>query len=238
MGRRGVHCCGLGWGQVAGCCEYGDEHSGYMKWCLARRPVVRGVGCWAVHFRLTCVQRGGLGGMPASWSGGPGFKFRLVDGLCRDLAWCISYSLKTNSGIVPLSRNHPFQFITCTLISLNYKFVWIQILTLWNKFKWQGGCLIFHFGDCAMRWTGMFLQSAAIEYDNFQVAVKTDRFEHKNDSFSSNMPFNLRFSCWGCGFESHRGHGCLSVVSVVCCEVEISATDWSLLQRSPTDCGV
>jgi hypothetical protein len=26
------------------------------------------------------------------------------------------------------------------------------------------------------------------------------------------------------GFESHRGHGCLSVVSVVCCQVEVSAT--------------
>ena len=24
-------------------------------------------------------------------------------------------------------------------------------------------------------------------------------------------------SCWDCGFESHRGHACLSVVSVVCC---------------------
>jgi len=26
------------------------------------------------------------------------------------------------------------------------------------------------------------------------------------------------------GFESHRGHGCLSIVSVVCCQVEVSAT--------------
>ena len=38
-------------------------------------------------------------------------------------------------------------------------------------------------------------------------------------------------------FETHQGHGCLSVVSVVCCQVEVSATDWSLVQRSPTDCG-
>jgi hypothetical protein len=30
----------------------------------------------------------------------------------------------------------------------------------------------------------------------------------------------------------------LSVVSVVCCQVEVSATGWSLVQRSPTDCGV
>jgi hypothetical protein len=30
----------------------------------------------------------------------------------------------------------------------------------------------------------------------------------------------------------------LSVVSVVCCQVEVSAMDWLLVQRSPTDCGV
>jgi hypothetical protein len=41
---------------------------------------------------------------------------------------------------------------------------------------------------------------------------------------------------WDSGFESHRGHGCLSV-SVVCRHVEVSATGWSLVQRSPTDCG-
>jgi len=44
-------------------------------------------------------------------------------------------------------------------------------------------------------------------------------------------------ACWDCGFESRRGHGCLSVVSVVCCQVKVSATSWSLVQRSPTDCG-
>jgi len=26
-------------------------------------------------------------------------------------------------------------------------------------------------------------------------------------------------------------------VSVVCCQVEVSATSWSLVQKSPTDCG-
>jgi hypothetical protein len=37
--------------------------------------------------------------------------------------------------------------------------------------------------------------------------------------------------------KTHRGHGYLSVVSVVCCQVEVSATSLSLVQRSPTDCG-
>ena len=31
------------------------------------------------------------------------------------------------------------------------------------------------------------------------------------------------------------GHGCLSVVSVVCCQVEVCAASWSLVQRSLTD---
>ena len=40
------------------------------------------------------------------------------------------------------------------------------------------------------------------------------------------------------GFESCQGYGCLSLVSVVCCQVEVSATGWSLVQRSSTDNGV
>jgi hypothetical protein len=31
---------------------------------------------------------------------------------------------------------------------------------------------------------------------------------------------------------------CLSVMNVVCCQVEVSASGWSLVQRSPTECGV
>jgi len=44
--------------------------------------------------------------------------------------------------------------------------------------------------------------------------------------------------CWDSGFESRRGHGCLSVVIVVRCQVEVSATVRSLVQRSPTECCV
>ena len=52
-----------------------------------------------------------------------------------------------------------------------------------------------------------------------------------------------QFACWCCGFESHRRHGHLSAVIVVCCQVEVSATSWSLVQRSPADwvaslCGI
>ena len=43
-------------------------------------------------------------------------------------------------------------------------------------------------------------------------------------------------ACWN-WFESLRGHGYPSVVSVVCCQVEVSATGLSLAQRGPTECG-
>jgi len=37
---------------------------------------------------------------------------------------------------------------------------------------------------------------------------------------------------WDCGFEFHWGAW---IVSVVCCQVEVCATSWSLVQRSPID---
>jgi len=49
---------------------------------------------------------------------------------------------------------------------------------------------------------------------------------------------NRQISVPPVGFEpTISGHGYLSVVSVVCCQVEVSATRWSLVQRSPTDYG-
>jgi len=34
------------------------------------------------------------------------------------------------------------------------------------------------------------------------------------------------------------GRGCLSLVKVLCCQVGVSATGWSLVQRIPIQCGV
>ena len=42
-------------------------------------------------------------------------------------------------------------------------------------------------------------------------------------------------ACWDCRFEFRRWHGCLSVVSVVCRQVEVSATTLSLVQRCPIE---
>jgi hypothetical protein len=44
----------------------------------------------------------------------------------------------------------------------------------------------------------------------------------------------LPLACWDCGFESRRGHECLSLVSVMYFQVKVSASGWSLVQRSPT----
>ena len=48
----------------------------------------------------------------------------------------------------------------------------------------------------------------------------------------------LSRASWDCGFESHPQHGCLSLMSVVCCQVEVSASGRPLFQRSTTECGV
>jgi len=44
--------------------------------------------------------------------------------------------------------------------------------------------------------------------------------------------------CWDCGFEFRQGHGCCSVVNVVCCQGEVSATACSLVRKIPIECGV
>jgi len=45
-------------------------------------------------------------------------------------------------------------------------------------------------------------------------------------------------ACRYYGFESHRGHGYLSVVSVVCCQVEVCATGGLLVQGNTTESDV
>ena len=62
------------------------------------------------------------------------------------------------------------------------------------------------------------------------------------------VPVAARSKAYACGRSPAEivgsnptgGHGCLSVVSVVCCQVEakISGSCCSLVQRSPAKCGV
>jgi hypothetical protein len=44
----------------------------------------------------------------------------------------------------------------------------------------------------------------------------------------------LELACYDCDFDSRLGHGCLSVTSAECCQVEVSASGRSLDQMNPT----
>ena len=49
---------------------------------------------------------------------------------------------------------------------------------------------------------------------------------HGNGMLCVNRPQDVALRplvCWNCWFESRRGHGCLPLVSVVCCQVEVCA---------------
>jgi hypothetical protein len=50
--------------------------------------------------------------------------------------------------------------------------------------------------------------------------------------------YGRSLACWDYGFEFPWGQGWLSLVSVACCQVEVSVSGRSLVQRSPTECGV
>jgi hypothetical protein len=46
------------------------------------------------------------------------------------------------------------------------------------------------------------------------------------------------FACWDCGFESRRGIDVCLFLREGFCQLEVSASGWSLAQTSPTECGV
>ena len=43
---------------------------------------------------------------------------------------------------------------------------------------------------------------------------------------------------WDCGFEFRRAHGCLSLLSVECCQVEVFGKGRSFAERSLTESAV
>jgi hypothetical protein len=59
------------------------------------------------------------------------------------------------------------------------------------------------------------------------------------------IPVAVRFKAWvfgrsltGIVGSNPTGGMDVCLVGVVCCQVEVSATSWSLVQRSPAECGV
>jgi hypothetical protein len=84
--------------------------------------------------------------------------------------------------------------------------------------------------------------------NKFSIRQIFGRYVSNGDKFFWLWPFSVvaRSKLWVCTrsladnswFESRRRRGLLSLVSVVCCQVEVCATDRSLVQRSPTEWGL
>jgi hypothetical protein len=91
--------------------------------------------------------------------------------------------------------------------------------------------------------------TAECDWDTVLKSIcSTFRFTWRVNSANSNnvpVPVAVRFrrslrplASWDCGFEYDRRHGCLSVVSVVCCKVEVfPTTSWWVFLRSAIDWG-
>jgi hypothetical protein len=86
-----------------------------------------------------------------------------------------------------------------------------------------------------------FLQQSILVYASTAAETTTYQSSSSNEISRPQWPHGLsrgsaRTRLLVCGFESLRGHGFL--LSVECCQVEVSASGWSLFQRSPTQCGL
>ena len=83
-------------------------------------------------------------------------------------------------------------------------------------------------------WVCTLLISPSLDWSYLLVIIKGRRSEWPRGLRRGLRPL----ACKDFGFECRRGHGRLSLVSVVCCLVEVCTSGWSLVQRSPTECGV
>ena len=144
----------------------------------------------------------------------------LTHGLCR-----LTFLLKLDKLFWPLRTN-----ILLTLRSLTLYIYGAPILEVSRSHN-----------DAA--------QSVGLLWTSDQFVAETSTWQHttlttdkypcprwNSNPRSQQVSGRRPLTCWERGFESHRGHGYLSVVSVVCCQVEVSAKSWSLVQRSPTEC--
>jgi hypothetical protein len=107
-----------------------------------------------------------------------------------------------------------------------------------------------HYSLCNTQYIGLSIQTPSM------TTVKTANRKQvpwksiKQDWHQAEpVPVAVRFQAWVCSrsiagiagnasSNTPGGHACLSLVSVVCCQVEVSASGWSLGQKSPTECGV
>jgi hypothetical protein len=79
------------------------------------------------------------------------------------------------------------------------------------------------------------MQSDAVQYVRHSVPRN---IVTSLDTVSTQTEGLWPLACCHCGFKFHQGHGCLSFRNVASCQIEVSATGRSLVQRSPTECDV
>ena len=119
----------------------------------------------------------------------------------------------------------------------NLVFTWPTIVTeqnfaIHNYYIWQLKLLKFR----------RFFRTIAVTDSLSEHSLCCKIHSHSYSAGRFQWPRDLMFDllplvCWNCRFEFRRGRWCLSLVNVVCCQVETSATGWSPVQRSPTACG-
>ena len=140
---------------------------------------------------------------------------------------------KCEALVSPTQDRENFWFTELNLLTLR-----LLMSYIWSAYSW---CFWITHNDAA--------QSVGLLWTSDQLFAETSNWQHTTlttDKYPcprwdpnprSQQGSGLRpLACWDRGFESHRGHGYLSVVSVVCCQVEVSATSRSLVQWSHTDC--
>jgi hypothetical protein len=73
------------------------------------------------------------------------------------------------------------------------------------------------------------MELVRLEFVPFVATLGTIFPASKDDKIDDTHPVISKvllqpLACWDCGFESRRGHGYLSIVSVVFCQVEVTAS--------------
>ena len=101
----------------------------------------------------------------------------------------------------------------------------------------------------AASWNSHYVYSYSRAYNFSRHELNESYLDQANWHYSvihnyrSQWPRGLRRGSAAAGLLGLRiwiplGRGCLSFVSDVCCQIEVSASGWSLFQRSPTECDV
>ena len=89
-----------------------------------------------------------------------------------------------------------------------------------------------------------FVKDYSCEVDPLLIYFTNDVIPTATWTHKMLIPVAARSKAWFCSRSlaeivgSNPARAWMSVVSFVCCQVEVSATGWSPVQRSSTDCGV